>query len=252
MSETDPTADDGPQWRPLSKVERRVLGVLIEKAKTTPDAYPLTLNALTTGCNQKSNRDPQMELEPEDVSEAIDSLRSAGAVTEVHGSSRTERYKHYGYDWLGVEAVEIAVMTELLLRGPQTLGELRGRAARMEPIADVAALRPVVDGLISRGLMIALTPPGRGQIVSHNLYPEKELAKVKLDLAAGGVDVDERPPQPTVSAPSADPAPLPGAGADAQEESVAQGDFDELQREVESLRKDLNELREIVRAAGLM
>ncbi len=127
-----------PKWRPLSPRQRRIAGVLVEKAKTTPDAYPMTLNSLRTGCNQKSNRDPQMDLTEGEVEEALEELREMGAVGEVQGSGRALKYRHYLYDWLGVDKVEMAVMVELLLRGEQTVGELRGRAARMEPIADLA------------------------------------------------------------------------------------------------------------------
>ncbi|MEX2356895.1 MAG: DUF480 domain-containing protein, partial [Pirellulaceae bacterium] len=118
-------------WRPLKENQRRVVGVLVEKAKTTPDAYPMTLNGLTTGCNQKSNRDPQMKLETFEVEDALEQLREMGAVAEVHGDGRVVKFRHYMKDWLGCEGDELAVMAELLLRGPQTVGELRGRAARM-------------------------------------------------------------------------------------------------------------------------
>src|ERR1700676_3813314 len=120
-----------PQWKPLSALDRRVIGVLVEKAKTTPEQYPLTLNSLVTGCNQKNNRDPQMNVQVEDVEEAIERLRAFGALVEVQGSGRVPKYRHMMYDWLGVNKVELGVMTELLLRGAQTEGELRGRAARM-------------------------------------------------------------------------------------------------------------------------
>src|SRR4029077_14108189 len=123
-----------PRWRALERNERRVAGVLAEKAKTTPDNYPLTLNSLINGCNQKSNRFPQMQLDESQVSDALDGLRRAGAIALVQGDSRVEKYRHLLYDWLGVDKAELAVMTELLLRGAQTLGELRSRAARMEPM----------------------------------------------------------------------------------------------------------------------
>ena len=102
----------------------------------------MSVNSLRSGCNQKNNRYPLMELEIEDVEESLARLRAAGAVAEVQGGGRVSRYRHYMYEWLGVDKVELAVMTELLLRGAQTEGELRGRAARMEPIADLEALRP--------------------------------------------------------------------------------------------------------------
>ncbi len=106
-----------PKWTPLGRVERRVLGVLVEKAKTTPDAYPLTLNALTNGCNQKSNRDPQMNLQPDQVENSLEKLRHLSAVIEVSGGGRVSKYRHLIYEWMGINKVEAAVMTELLLRG---------------------------------------------------------------------------------------------------------------------------------------
>src|SRR6476646_5113010 len=184
---TDATAtmSDAPRLsQPLSLRQRRVFGVLVEKAKTTPDASLMTINGLVAGCNQKSNRKPQLNLTPEEVEQLLEELRAMGAVTEVQGSGRVAKYRHHAYEWLGVEKTELAVMTELLLRGEQTLGELRGRAARMEPIADLAALRPVIDSLIKKGLMIELTPPGRGQIVSHNLHKERELNELKTRMAS--------------------------------------------------------------------
>src|SRR5439155_20205248 len=160
-----------PRWTALDARQRRVLGVLIEKAKTTPAGYPMSVNAIVAGCNQKNNRDPATSYDDIDVEKALDQLRTLGAVSEPDWVGRVSKYKHHAYEWLGVSKPEIAVMTELLLRGAQALGELRGRAARMEPIADLAALKPIVDALVARGLMLELSPPGRGQIVSHNLYP---------------------------------------------------------------------------------
>ena len=185
MSDAETVSEDAeqetpaPKWKPLSSLERRIIGVLGEKAKTTPDAYPLSLNALVNGCNQKSNRYPQMKVESIDVENALEKLRSIGVVSEVQGGGRVAKFKHYLYEWLGVSKVESAVMIELLLRGSQTVGELRGRAARMEPIKDVAELRPIVAELINRGLVLSLTAEGRGQIVTHALYKEDEMDKVR-------------------------------------------------------------------------
>src|SRR5262245_60009989 len=165
--------------QPLDARQRRVLGVLIEKAKTTPAGYPMSVNAVVTACNQKNNRDPVMTLDDFGVEKALDQLRNMGAASEVDWLGRVAKYKHHGYEWLGVSKLEIAVVAELLLRGAQTLGELRARASRMEPIEDLAALQPVVSALIERGLMIALTGPGRGQVVSHNLYEPGELAELR-------------------------------------------------------------------------
>ena len=169
-------------WRPVGRVLRRVLGVLVEKAKTTPDVYPMTVNAIATAANQKSNRSPKMELTPEDVENALDELRSIGAVVEVQGDGRKFRYKHLLYEWLGVDKLQLAVMAELLLRGEQTLGDLRARAARMEKIDGQSELKPIVDNLIAMNLILPLSPEGRGQIVTHNLYLPEELAKLERQL----------------------------------------------------------------------
>ena len=136
---TDPAAETSTLntpalWHPLEAIDRRVLGVLVEKAKTTPDVYPLSLNSLKSGCNQKSNRFPQMQLEESQIEDSLDRLRKFKAVTLIQGDGRVEKYRHLAYEWLGVGKVELAIMAELLLRGAQTIGELRARASRMAPI----------------------------------------------------------------------------------------------------------------------
>ena len=176
--ETEDIETSEPEWQTLDRNQRRVLGALIEKAKTTPDSYPLTLNALTNACNQKSNRFPQLDLEPIHIQNAIEKMRAMGAVTEVM-SGRTSKFRQLGGQWMAVNGVELAVMAELLLRGAQTIGDLRGRANRMSAIASVAELRPIVQNLISRKLVVPLTEPGRGQIVTHNLYEESELQRLR-------------------------------------------------------------------------
>ena len=185
---TDASAAAAPQrrWQPLSAIDRRVVGVLAEKAKTTPDIYPMSVNAICAGCNQKSNRAPLMQLEPADVEESLDRLRGLGAVGLIEGYGRVQKYRHYLYEWLGVDKVELAVMTELLLRGDQTVGELRGRAARMEPIADLAALQPVLDSLTAKRLVIGLTPQGRGHVVTHALCKPRELEALRAKYQGGG------------------------------------------------------------------
>jgi uncharacterized protein YceH (UPF0502 family) len=198
-----------PRWRPLGAIERRVLGVLIEKAKTTPENYPLSLNSTRTGCNQKSNRAPFMALEEEQVAEALESLRMVGAVAEIQGGARVDKYRHLAYDWLGVDKVELAVMAELLLRGSQTVGELRGRAARMEPIKDLGQLQPIIDSLEAKGLVVRLTPAGRGSVVTHALYTEREMDKVRREASLLPVDDDAGGSGP---APGEPPVPRPSGG----------------------------------------
>ncbi len=179
MSDVSNPDDAKQEWKPIGKRLRRILGVLVEKAKTTPDNYPLSVSSLVAGCNQKSNRDPLMQLNEDDVTEALESLRALGAVREVQGSGRVSKFRHSAYEWLGVSGQQAAIMTELMLRGPQTAGELRARASRMEAFADLETLLDVVDELQSKGLVIALTPPGRGQTFAHALYEFDELQKIR-------------------------------------------------------------------------
>jgi uncharacterized protein len=250
-----------PHWQPLEPIERRVLGVLIEKAKTTPENYPLSLNSLRNGCNQKSNRAPLLQLEEEQVEDAIESLRKVGAVIVIQGDGRVEKYRHRAYEWLGVEKVELAVMAELLLRGAQTIGELRGRAARMEPIKDLGQLRPVLDALEAKGLIAYLTPQGRGSVVSHALYQDRELDKVRREAALlhPAEPISDEGDGPTVSANSkaaaAPPQRTSGTGAEGlgaevtrlrAELAALKLEFQAAQAEFAStaveLRRDLDEL----------
>lgn len=243
---TTPPSDlphTAPSWTPLDARQRRVLGVLIEKAKTTPAGYPMSVHAIVTGCNQKNNRDPLTAYDESDVEEALRQLCALRAASELDWLGRVPKFKHHAYEWLGVSRLESAVMTELLLRGAQALGDLRGRAARMEPIADLAALKPIVDALIGRGLMVELTPAGRGQIVSHNLYPAQELAEVKARYAGGGAYDSARSTPAATSPHPAEPSlaresPTPGVSAP----SLA-----ELAAEVAELRAEVTRLGEVVR-----
>jgi uncharacterized protein YceH (UPF0502 family) len=229
----------GQRVDPLGPRQRRVLGVLIEKAKTVPATYPLTLNAVVLGCNQKNNRDPVMELGAGDVEQVLDELRALGVVTEIQGSGRVAKYRHEAYRWLGVDRPQLAVLAELLLRGEQTLGELRARAERMEPIADLAALKPIVDSLVARGLMIEVTGPGRGQIVSHNLYLEGERAELR------GRHPGHRPPE---DAPQGSPARGPAESRSlAAPPGVTAAQAADLVAEVAALREAVAGLRDRVR-----
>ena len=230
MADPAPSIPPAPKWKPLDAIQRRVLGVLIEKAKTTPAGYPMSVNAIVTGCNQKNNREPAMTLDDFAVEKALDQLRNMGAVTEIDWVGRVSKWKHLGYEWLGVKNTEMAVMAELLLRGAQALGDLRARAARMEPIADLAELKPVVAGLIERGLMVELTGPGRGQIVSHKLYLPAEFDELKASLSRG--------------AWSAAPREAPATAATAVPADRAA----ELSAEIAELRAEVAHLRELVTA----
>src|SRR5256885_1232291 len=115
----------------LTPDEARVLGVLIEKAQTTPEQYPLSLNAIVNGANQKNNRDPVTAMTDDQAFDAVEGLRGKGLVVRIdQPGGRVHKYRHNAIDALHVRTGEAAILAELLLRGPQTLGELRGRAAR--------------------------------------------------------------------------------------------------------------------------
>jgi uncharacterized protein YceH (UPF0502 family) len=236
-----PTPDT---WPVLTTLERRVLGVLVEKAKTTPDAYPLSLNALVTGCNQKSNRDPVMNVADHQVEEALSSGQKKGLVIKITGG-RVERWRHNLYEAWRVEKVELAILGELLLRGPQTEGELRARAARMEPIADLDALRAALRPMVERRLVVYLTPEGRrGTVLTHGFHSPEELERLRAEQ---GADVESG------ETPGADaPASSPVQASDASErleaahaEIAAQRSaLAELQAQVASLAEQVRAIKE--------
>ncbi|HVW01423.1 MAG TPA: DUF480 domain-containing protein, partial [Planctomycetaceae bacterium] len=133
----------------LSRMQRRVLGVLLEKGFTTPEQYPLTLKGATTGCNQKNNRDPITNYDEDQVEQVFDELRELGLAAVVHTESgRTARYRHYMRHRFTMSEPQLAILTELLLRGRQSLGELRTRASRMVPIDSLEDLRTALNGLM--------------------------------------------------------------------------------------------------------
>jgi uncharacterized protein YceH (UPF0502 family) len=136
----------------LNAHEARVLGVLIEKELTTPDQYPLSLNALTAGCNQKNNRDPQTDYSEAEVVVALTGLTAKHLAGRSHpAGSRVERYHHAALAVLEIDAAQSAVLAELLLRGPQQPGELRTRASRMAPIDTLERLGELLESLRALG-----------------------------------------------------------------------------------------------------
>jgi uncharacterized protein YceH (UPF0502 family) len=161
-----------------------------------------------------------------------------GAIAAVQGGGRVEKYRHYLYEWLGVDKVELAVMAELLLRGAQTEGDLRGRVSRMDPIADLTTMRSLLDSLRAKGLVQAITPEGRGQILSHTLYMPEELEKVKRQHAEHAASVGAGPPpvpRPAAVAPMSSSAHAEPPRAPAASDS-----------EVSALRRELTELRTVI------
>lgn len=137
------------QLPPLSLLETRVLGVLVEKEKTVPDTYPLSLNALLAGCNQKNNRDPVLNATESDVQRALDDLRRHALVIESSGA-RVTRFSHNVGRVLKVPDQSVALLAVLMLRGPQTAGELRGSAERLHAFADVSSVEAFLAELAER------------------------------------------------------------------------------------------------------
>jgi hypothetical protein len=202
---TPPAPPPPPEWAPLPITERRVLGVLIEKQKTSKssESYPLTLNSLTLGCNQKSNRDPVLELSEDDVEETLSSLQKKVLVSRITGG-RVDRFRHLLYDVWTNNGPQLAVLAELLLRGPQTKGELRGRAARMDPIDTLDQLEEVLRPLVERRLVVYLNAPDRrGSVVSHGFHLPDELAHLKSQYGsapASAVEVEPGPARASLEA----------------------------------------------------
>lgn len=169
--------------RPLSPAEARVLGTLMEKARTVPDSYPLTLNSLQSGCNQKTAREPVMNLGENEISEAIDGLREGSLVIESSGS-RVTRYEHNFQRAAGVPEQSAVLLGLLMLRGPQTAGELRINTERWYKFLDIASVEAFLEELQDRSddkggpLVVKLprAPGAREQRWAHLLCGPVDLA----------------------------------------------------------------------------
>jgi uncharacterized protein YceH (UPF0502 family) len=208
----------------LNAVEVRVLGALLEKEITTPDYYPLTLNALTAACNQKSNRHPVVEFDEKTVARALEGLREKGLARMISGAEwRVPKYYHLMADKLGLARPAVAVLCVLMLRGPQTVGEIRGRTGRMHEFADLAEVETTLQGLMDRegGPLVAQLPrqPGRKESrCAHLLAGEPEVPEEEEDE------------------PHLEPATL---AVQAENERLAR-----LEEEVAALRQELAALQE--------
>ena len=184
----------------LNAIERRVLGTLIEKSLATPQNYPLSLNSLTNGCNQKSARDPETSYTEQEVLETLQGLKRRTMATEFFGAvSRVSKWEEAMTAVMDLNKEHAAVLAELLLRGPQTEGELRQRAARMAPVNDLASLHAVLEQLSTREQPLArrVSDPNRsrGVIWAHTLYPAEEQPQA-ADFASARVSPT---PSPTTS-----------------------------------------------------
>jgi uncharacterized protein YceH (UPF0502 family) len=221
-------AKSGGPWEPLDTVERRLLGVLVEKQKTTPDAYPLSVNALVTGSNQKSNRDPILTLSDMEIEESLGRLVRRGLVERVQGG-RVERWRHLLYAAWSLDKVEMAIVAELLLRGPQTEGELRGRASRMEPVDDLDRLRSQLKPLAERKLVVYLTSEDRrGAVLTHGFHDPSELERLRSRAATAPA--------------AASPPPVPASRGD-ERLAILEQEIASLKKQVADLQAALAEMR---------
>jgi uncharacterized protein YceH (UPF0502 family) len=207
----------------LSEIEVRVLGALVEKETTTPEYYPLSLNALVNACNQKSNRDPVMTLDEEAVRQALRSLSDQALVRSAGGDSRVPKFEHRLNELYNFHRHEIAVLCVLLLRGPQTPGELRTRAERMYAFEDLEAVHAALHLLMRREPPLAkILPrqPGTKEsrymhLFSGDTAPAEQVATERISEAQNSPKISH------------------------DEDRVAQ-----LEAEIMELRRELNTLRE--------
>jgi uncharacterized protein len=176
----------------LSLLEARVLGTLIEKERTVPDTYPLSLNALVSGCTQKSSRNPVMAASPAEVQAAVDSLKRYNLVLETNGG-RVARYAHNAERVLQVPAEAIALLAALMLRGPQTAGELRVNCERLQTFADIAAAEALL-------LELATRPAGPLAVELPRLPGARENRWAETLSVAASEAAHEAPAAPVVEA----------------------------------------------------
>jgi hypothetical protein len=200
---------------PLEPLEQRILGVLLEKELSTPEYYPLTLNALVNGCNQSSNRDPVMRVGEAAAQEALERLRDARLAGTVQGGGiRVVKYAQRLTEGRGLSVQEAALLAELLLRGPQTPGELRARCTRMYPFQDLGEVEAALE------LLVQAEPPLAVKLPRSPGMKESRCAQ----LLGGPVEAGPAPVQP--------PAPGLAARVAALEDQVAR-----LQEAFEAFRR---------------
>lgn len=224
----------------LDQLERRVLGSLLEKAATGSSAYPMTVNSLVSACNQKSNRDPLMDLDEDAVWSTLQQLIARGLVTRIlpGPGSRADKFKHEVDRQFNWQSRQRAVMTELMLRGPQTPGELRTRASRMASFGSVGEVNEVLESLKNWDPpLVAALPRAAGQSAirfMHLLVPEDEEAQQYSEPEAEG--------QATGSVPS------PARAAVAPASDALRTELEQTQEEIAELHQTIAELERRVAA----
>jgi uncharacterized protein YceH (UPF0502 family) len=199
----------------LTEIEARIVGALIEKQLTTPEYYPLTLNSLVAACNQKTNREPVMSLDDRTVQSSLDDLRDKNIVYVFYGSgSRTVKYKHILPDIYNLEPSETAVMCVLMLRGPQTIGEIRERTGRLYDFRDLNDVNETLESLTKRDepMIVRLErAPGQKEARFAHLLCGEVTSYVPPERSARGGGSDER--------------------------------FDKLEQEIETMKSELDSIR---------
>jgi uncharacterized protein YceH (UPF0502 family) len=211
-------------------VEIRVVGCLIEKQRTTPDAYPLSLNALRLACNQSTNRDPVVDYDEATVSEALRRLALRGWTRLASGAgSRARKYRQLLGEALDLDAPELALLAVLMLRGPQTPGELKQRSGRLHDFADLAAVHSTLDRLAEREL-----------VARHERRPGQKEDRYEQLLGGAGTEEEAAAP-PAEAGP---PAPTSGQPAPPPAEAEDDDRLARLERELARLRSDLDQLRQ--------
>ncbi|MBZ5631821.1 MAG: YceH family protein [Acidobacteriia bacterium] len=204
---------------PLHPIEVRVLGSLLEKDLTTPEYYPLTLNALQNACNQKSSREPVVNYDETTVAQGLELLRQKQLVLKVSGAGhRVEKYAHRLGETLNLGRRELAILCVLMLRGPQTVGELRGRTERMHPFEDMEEVERVLEGLAARQPDPLAAPATRGRW--RHLWSGGAAAEAEEEAESSAARAHFEPQ-----------APLEGRVAALERE------VDELKRQMESFRR---------------
>jgi uncharacterized protein YceH (UPF0502 family) len=209
----------------LTPAEQRVLGALLEKQRTTPDQYPLSLNALRLACNQSTNREPVVDYDEDTIRGALHGLGRRRFTRLASGhTSRASKYRHLLDDALGVDRADQALLAILLLRGPQTPGELKQRTERLEPFADLDAVEAQLEALIDRGLVARLERrPGQKEVRYAHLLGEDAPAEPAPDAPAEPLRV----------------AAAPAPGALTARVSALEDEVRALREELQALRAEL-------------
>jgi len=227
-----------------SAVEIRVVACLVEKQRTTPDAYPLSLNSLRLACNQSTNRDPVVDYDEQTVSDALRQTALRGWTRLTSGAgSRARKYRHLLPEALGVEDGELAVLAVLMLRGAQTPGELKQRTERMHGFPDLAAVQEVLERLIERGY-----------VVRHARRPGQKEDRFEQVLGGGGAEAEASVAEPAAS-PDESASLVEGPRGDEEFVSVAEDPtpaeaadevdrLDRLETELLDLKGEIARLRE--------